>query len=207
MDTKILRNVTRLHAAMVFPRRIIRLAEGIARLLPPDARVLDVGAGSGDLAKLLLELRPDLSIEGIDVLVRPDTAIPVTRFDGLDIPFGDGAFDAITIVDVLHHAESAERLLAEVARVAPGCIVVKDHYRNGLAANATLRFMDWVGNRGHGVVLPYRYLARQEWLDLFARLRLEADVVETRLQLYPWPATWLFDRSLHFLARLHRSAR
>jgi len=30
--------------------------------------------------------RPDLTVTGLDVLVRPDPAIPVMKFDGLTIP-------------------------------------------------------------------------------------------------------------------------
>ncbi len=47
------------------------------------------------------------------------------------------------------------RLLAEAKRVSRGGIVIKDHFREGVLADATLRFMDWVGNAQHGVVLPY----------------------------------------------------
>ena len=93
------------HGKMVFDRRIRRLAEAIAERLPRDARVLDVGCGSGDLAALVMQLRPDVTIEGIDVLVRPETAIPVHSYDGDHIPFDDDTFDAAIVIDVLHHTD------------------------------------------------------------------------------------------------------
>ena len=43
-----------------------------SRLMPRDAHVLDVGTGDGLIAAALAERRPDLRIEGIDVLVRPE---------------------------------------------------------------------------------------------------------------------------------------
>jgi hypothetical protein len=64
--------------------------------------------------------------------------------------------------------------------------------------------MDWVGNRAHGVPLPYRYLSPAKWSELFARSGLDTDLIVTRLGLYPLPFGWLFDRSLHFLARLSK---
>jgi SAM-dependent methyltransferase len=202
MRGELIGGVTRAHDAWVFPRRLNRLVQTIAPLLPEQARVLDVGCGDGSLDALLGAARPDVQIEGIDVLVRTETAFPVTPFDGRSIPFEDGAFDAVITIDVLHHAEDAETLLLEAARVARDAIVVKDHYRDGFAAETTLRFMDWVGNRGHGVALPYHYRSRREWEALFQQLGLAVERLETALHLYPPPFSWVFDRGLHFVALL-----
>lgn len=49
------------------------------------------------------------------------------------------------------------------ARVARRGVVIKDHLREGPLAGPTLRLMDWVGNRGHDVRLPYNYLSRRKW--------------------------------------------
>jgi SAM-dependent methyltransferase len=70
---------------------------------PRNASVLDVGSGDGRLARLVADKRPDISIQGIDVLVRTDAAIPVVKFDGTSIPYGEGSFDVVMLVDVLHH--------------------------------------------------------------------------------------------------------
>jgi len=191
------------HRELVFNRRIKKLAEEIAERLPQGARVLDVGCGSGDLAALIMQIRPDVAIEGIDVLVRPGTAIPVHQYDGAHIPFDDDTFDAAMVVDVLHHTDDPEAVLNEIARTAR-TIVIKDHLRNGFAAGVTLRFMDWVGNAAHGVRLPYNYLTRAEWLDIWSRLQLRTSAFTTRLALYPRPFSWLFDRNLHFVTILSR---
>ena len=191
------------HNKWVFTRRIQRLARTIADRLPSDSRVLDVGCGSGDLAMRIMQLRPDVRIEGIDVLIRPGTAIPVTEYDGTTIPHDDASFDAAIIVDVLHHTDDPKAVLGEVARVAK-IVVVKDHLRDGVAAGATLRFMDWVGNVSHGVRLPYNYLSSREWADIYSALGLGTDRFVMRLGLYPRPFSWLFDRGLHFVTILSR---
>lgn len=193
----------KIHGKLVFDRRIQVLAREIASRLPPNAHVLDVGCGSGDLAMLIMQSRSDVRIEGIDVLVRPDTAIPVTQYDGATIPHPDHSFDAAMIVDVLHHTDDPQAVLAEVARVAK-VVVVKDHLRDGLAAGVTLRFMDWVGNVSHGVRLPYNYLSSGEWAGIYRALGLGSDRFTKSLGLYPRPFGWLFDRGLHFVTVLSR---
>lgn len=193
-----------IHQRMVFGRRIRTLATAIADRLPQDARVLDVGCGSGELAQLIMALRPDVAIQGIDVLVRPDTAIPVEQYDGLHIPHPDGAFDAAIVVDVLHHTDDPAAVLAEIARVAKA-VVIKDHNRDGLAAGVTLRFMDWVGNISHGVRLPYNYLSSRQWAGIWRTLGLAPQRTANHLSLYPRPFSWLFDRKLHFVTTLSAS--
>ena len=191
-----------LHDRLVFKRRVQVLATRLAGLIPANARVLDVGCGSGDIARLIMKMRPDVAIEGIDVLVRGETAIPVREYDGVNIPHEDNSFAVAMFVDVLHHTDDPARVVAEAKRVASEAILIKDHFRNGWLAGPTLRFMDWVGNAGHGVRLPYNYLSRAQWRRLWAEAGLDVDRIEERLGLYPRPASWLFERGLHFIARL-----
>jgi ubiquinone/menaquinone biosynthesis C-methylase UbiE len=125
-------------------------------------------------------------------------------FDGKRIPFDDDTFDAVTLVDVLHHADDPIQLLRESRRVSRRSVLIKDHTRTGILADATLRFMDRVGNARHGVALPYKYFSREEWDQAFAEVGLSIASWEKRLNLYPFPASVVFGRSLHFVAELVR---
>lgn len=194
------------HQALVYGRRIRVLTRHMADLLPRDARVLDVGSGDGLLARRVMELRPDVSIRGVDVLARPTSHIPVMMFDGVKLPFPDRSFDAVMMVDVLHHASQQDALLAEMARVTRGVVIIKDHLVQGLLAQPTLRFMDWVGNVRHGVALPYAYWSRDRWQQAFDAARLRVTHWRGALGLYPFPASLLFDRHLHFVSVLERRA-
>lgn len=189
-----------LHHRAVFTRRVEVLAALLAQAIPTGGRVLDLGCGDGRIAARLMERRPDLIIEGVDVLVRPVTHIPVTRYDGQTLPFADDSFDYVVIVDVLHHTDDPAVVLAEAARVARRGVVVKDHLREGWLAEPTLRLMDWVGNRGHDVRLPYNYLDRAQWAKTLERCGLAVSTWRDRLALYPLPFDWVFGRRLHFVA-------
>jgi SAM-dependent methyltransferase len=195
----------RVHGGMVHTRRIRVLVDHIAPQLPAGASVLDIGSGDGKLAALLRAQRPDISVRGVDVLVRDSAAIPTDRFDGLTIDHPDGAFDVALLIDVLHHADDPLALLREAFRVARR-VIIKDHTRDGILAEPTLRFMDRVGNVRYGVSLPYNYWSRVEWDAAFSDLRVRPIAMTRRLGLYPAPASWVFDRALHFVAVLVPSA-
>ncbi len=191
--------LNRVHDKVVFQRRVRVLAHCLARHLDAGSTVLDLGCGDGSIAKAVMALRPTLSFRGLDVLLRPKTHIPVELFDGHTIPADDKSCDWVTIVDVLHHTDDPSRLVAEAARIARLGVVIKDHLVEGVAAWQTLRLMDWVGNRGHDVRLPYNYLSHAEWLRLFEKVGVSPRRWEERLHLYPMPASLLFDRRLHFV--------
>jgi ubiquinone/menaquinone biosynthesis C-methylase UbiE len=194
--------IDQIHGKYVFNRRVRVLSDHLAELLPQNARLLDLGCGDGSITHLLMQKRPDVEPQGIDVLVRDQTRIPVTKFDGQVIPYDDASFDVVMFVDVLHHTEDPMTLLREAVRVARKAVAIKDHTCNGFLASPTLRFMDKVGNERHGVVLPYNYWSRQQWFDAFDQLGLTIGVWNKDLGIYPPPASWFFERSLHFIARL-----
>jgi len=190
-----------LHDKLVLNRRVKILSHLFAEIIPRRTRVLDVGCGDGLLSAMLQSLRSDISVQGIDVLVRKHTHIPVEAFDGLHIPFGDASFDVVLFSDVLHHTDDPTTLQREASRVSRW-VLIKDHRRKGLAAAQRLRFMDWVGNSRFGVALPYNYWTEKQWETAWQQIGLRPKKLITRLGLYPPPADWIFGAQLHFVALL-----
>lgn len=196
-----------IHGAHVHKRRVDVLARDVAPLLPANASIVDIGAGDGRLAERVTAARPDLKWMGVDTVSRPTTHVPVQLFNGEQLPFPDKSFDTALFIDVLHHTLDPMVLLREALRVARHSIVIKDHMREGFLAGPTLRLMDWVGNAGWGVRLPYNYWNQLQWERACIELRLDREFVQQDLRLYPWWADWYFGRSLHFLARLKIQSR
>jgi ubiquinone/menaquinone biosynthesis C-methylase UbiE len=91
-------------------------------------RILDIGCGSGGLARLLVE--EGAEVTGVDpnpqALTAARTRAPAARFEEASaeaLPFEDAAFDVVLVVNALHHVplDAMDRAVAEAARVArPG---------------------------------------------------------------------------------------
>ncbi len=191
-----------MHSRCVASRRSRVLAQRVGELLKDGERVLDVGSGDGEIDSLIMAERPSITIEGLDVMVRTQTQIPVKRFDGLHLPFDDKSWDVVMFVDVLHHTTHQVQLLREASRVARRGVLIKDHLAESWWAHAVLRFMDWVGNRPHGVNLEYEYWSRARWAAVWNSLHLTATGLHTDLGLYPRPFHLIFERGYHFTALL-----
>ncbi len=204
-DSLLLSAVKHGHQALVHKRRVRVLAAVLAAQIPASASVLDIGCGDGTIAGLIAELRPDISIKGVEVMVRPGCRIDCFPFDGSALPFPDASFDVCMLVDVLHHTGDVSVLLREAARVSRRNVLLKDHLSENAFDHATLWFMDWVGNRPHGVTLTYNYQSRAQWNAYFAASGLKVTAFSTELNLYPAPFSALVGRNLHFVALLQSS--
>jgi SAM-dependent methyltransferase len=103
----------------------------------PPGRLLDVGCGTGLLAKRLATAGYDVT--GIDpsegmlaVLAERAPEVAPVRGSATELPFEDQSFDTVISVATIHHIaapEAVRRALCEMARVARpgGRIVVWDH--------------------------------------------------------------------------------
>lgn len=205
VDLMLARMIRPFHSALIFKKRIHTLAQHLSELVPRDSsfKGLDVGCGSGELAGLIQEKQNNIVIDGVDVLVRPENlSMKIIEFDGKQLPFVDDSYDFVMLVDVLHHTEDKGVLLKECKRVAREFILIKDHFCESRWDRMRLSFMDWVGNRSYNVSLPYSYLSEGSWETLYQEVGIKPVMINKRLNCYPIPFTFLFDSTLHFIAKL-----
>jgi ubiquinone/menaquinone biosynthesis C-methylase UbiE len=150
----------------------------------PDDRALDVGAGPGLLSGALAPLVAEATA------LDPSEAMLAHAPDGVrrvvgpaeQMPFADGSFDLVTIVNSLHHVADMGATLAEMARVlaAEGRIAVQDYLADDDPAAAE-RWETVERLRDHG----HRRLPRRgEVAEMLAGhgLRLEEE--------REWPSAW-----------------
>ena len=169
------------------------------------SEILDIGAGSGEIASQIMSIRPDLKIDGIDIKIREDSSMPIGLFNGESIKHSNNSYDYCLLVDVLHHTHNPEALLAEAARVARIGVVIKDHLCENKIDFILLCLMDIVGNWSYGVKITYNYLSEKKWLKLFSLTNLKIKNKHQNLGIYPQPFRMLFDQNLHVIFNLAKA--
>lgn len=147
--------------------RLRHLPPRLAHHLGDVGTVLDCGSGDGEIAWRVAELVPTLSVVGVDVALQPAPRIPVSLYDGQHLPFPDKAFEAVTLVDVLHHCDDPAVPIREALRVARGKVVIKDHFWVTRWDRLLLTVSDYLGNRAYGIALPYNFLRMEQWQAVF----------------------------------------
>jgi SAM-dependent methyltransferase len=195
----------KVHRKLIMSRRVSGISKYIANIIPDGPiSFLDVGAGSGEMAAAIVQRRNEFVASGVDIFIRPKTFIPISKYDGSTLPFNDNSFDVITIVDVLHHCENPVKVLKECARVSKQFLVVKDHVCDSEIDRMILSFMDWVGNRAHGVKLPYNYLSSDSWYAAIASAKLDIINSVDSIHIYPLLIDYFFGGKLHNLLLLKK---
>lgn len=99
---------------------VIRAAEivEIASHIPTRARVLEIGAGTGQQALALRRCGFDVNaIEVADSAYSNARVFPVINYDGIHIPFPNGNFDVVFSSNALEHVRDLTGLHAEIRRV------------------------------------------------------------------------------------------
>src|SRR6266850_2940746 len=144
----------------------------------PGERVLDVAAGSGDLARALARrVAPggevwlaDMNLRmlerGRDRMLDAGVLSPAVQCDAEHLPFADAYFDCVTVGFGLRNMTRKEAALGEMARcLKPGGRLVVLEFSKVWAPLQqaydlySFKVLPWLGERVAGAAEPYRYLA------------------------------------------------
>jgi SAM-dependent methyltransferase len=114
-------------ATRVSPERLLPIAAALDALPAPPARVLDLGTGSGRVARLAAERWPEADVTGADVsagMVREAERRKSSdrehylRADASALPFPDGAFDLVALNNMIPFFDELVRVVAPGGHVA-----------------------------------------------------------------------------------------
>lgn len=110
-------------------------------------RVLDVGCGTGQLARAVAARRRAVAVHGVDLSAAyieharrhtPGAQVEYQVADACALPFGDASFDRVLSLLVLHFVPQTAQAVAQMRRVAkPGGVLAACVWdvRGGLVAN------------------------------------------------------------------------
>lgn len=137
------------------------------------AGILDVGCGEAYVAAELVHR--GMRVETVDIVdVRRVRELNFRLFDGLNLPFPDGAFEVVMLNFVLHHVPDDRKphLLREAARVSRDKVfILEDTPRNAFDRLMNRRHGESYRNK-IGSRAPFGFLTRREWEWLFTGLGL-----------------------------------
>ena len=150
---------------------LAKVAAAMAREIPMGARIADIGSGDGQLAELLLTLRPDIHCTMTDIAPTIGEALSArnraraTLRPGCDVADIGGRFDVMILADVMHHIRVDQRtnFLAAIGEAADrtGCptVLIKDIRPGGFRALLSLWSDRYVTGDRHVVLIDSDRLA------------------------------------------------
>jgi SAM-dependent methyltransferase len=104
----------------------LHLRYALAAIGDRGGRVIEIGCGSGRFIASVAAARPALEVHGCDLSLSAlrlagRDEVHMARADACALPYENGSFDAVLMLDVLEHLPDLDRGLAEVRRIlAPG---------------------------------------------------------------------------------------
>ena len=172
--------------------------------LPPDATLLDVGSGLGDITARTAEFAArrgvrltTIGLDGAEALAAASRARTTAAAcgDARMLPFADRSVDVVTCSQVLHHFadDDARTVLREMHRVARVRVIVADLRRSWVAAAGIWAASFPLGfhpvSRHDGVVSVLRGYTSRELGDLVQAALGTPPVVRHRMG-YRITASW-----------------
>ncbi len=172
--------------------------------LEPGATLLDLGAGTGLMARYLRDragIRPTLT--DLVPYRNRDRSMPFIRqTDPFRVPVADASHDVVLMMFVFHHMErfeDQEVLLREAERIARRRIVVTEDTPGSRFERAVNAAWDRVLNLRHGVPTPCMFRSTEAWTRLFEDHGLR---IAHRERYRPiWPTLGTYHHTLFVLDR------
>lgn len=133
------------------------------KLIKPNSRVLDFGAGDLYISKLIQD-SCNCKVIGADIIDYGTDYVEKIIFKE-KLPFEDKSFDYAIVTEVLHHIEygQQETTLNELKRVANEIIILED------APNILTRFIDRFHNEGD-MPVPLAFRKKEEWMEFLYKI-------------------------------------
>ena len=152
------------------------VAEQLAPYFSAGQQLLEIGAGQGLVAQALQQAS-GAQLTLVDVVDYNQTKLPLQTYDGLHLPFPDGAFDWSLLIFVLHHTPDPLPVLEEALRVAKAGTVIVENHVDGALRQWFTRTIDSLPHYRYGVPPCYRAQTSDSWHTHFQKLPVRAELL------------------------------
>ena len=156
--------------------------------LSPNRKVIDIGCGAGMLSNVLAKAGHhvtgvDLSANSLNIAKERDATHTVRYLNAnaYSLPFQDGEFDAVCIMDVLEHVEEPGLLIGEASRVlkSKGSLFFHTFNRTILSYFLIIKAIDWfLPNPPRRMHLFPLFIKPEELEDMFELYKLNIQSIE-----------------------------
>lgn len=162
------------------------------QLLPPGGRVLDLGCAFGFATRLLARSHEAYGVDASPRFIararRAAPHIPFLLAPAEHVPYPDGFFDAVLILDVLEHVAREDVVIAEAARLLRpgGTLIVSVPHKGLFRWLDSLNVWDFFaggGSHPSDEVIPGGYPYHRHYSEEDVRRLLEPRFRVERVQL------------------------
>ena len=139
----------------IYPQKVLDELCDFLKVLPSEASVLDVGAGTGMMSEFAHKCRGDLKLVAVDPaegMLKYAPAYLQTHIAPAEaLPFEDDSFDMLLMGESLHHFRDIELSLQEVKRVLKkdGKLFIYDFDVSTFRGNAICKIEKLLGEPAH----------------------------------------------------------
>jgi len=141
--------------SLVYPKTVRASHCEFLLTLPTNAKVLDIGAGTGMLCEFGYTCRDDLNYVAIDpaegMMKYARSYVETHKATAEALPFDDNSFDAAMMGESLHHFRDVDEALSECVRVLKngGKLFIYDFNVDTFMGKSICRGEKLLGEPGH----------------------------------------------------------
>lgn len=144
-------------------------ADNILGFIHYNEKVLDIGAGSGYISKIISK---KANVTLLDIKDYNKTNLPIKTYDGKTIPFKDNSFDTAMLITIFHYIPQPEEFLKEVKRVCRRIILVDDVYKTKFGKFVSY-CNDAIVSNTVGIFTKFYFRKDEEHRSMFRNLNLK----------------------------------
>ena len=155
-----------------YDKRARQIVKRISPFIDKKDKILDIGTGTGFVAKNIIKEKKNNNLTCIDVSLNTlCKSVPVLIYDGKKLPFPNESFDTSLLIAVLHHCDQPLKILDEAIRVSSKKIIImEDLFESQIEKWITLvedSIVNWEF-RGH----PHSNKSENDWFKVFKQKNL-----------------------------------